>query len=294
MNQRRGLVTALLLTWFAVMGVCAEDTASNLKYSKELRFQSEGSWLPALFYGAAGAGPHPTVILLHGYPGNEKNLDIAQGLRSAGYNVMFFHYRGAWGAEGEFGFLNAEADVQAAITFLTDSEQAEALRIDVERVSLVGHSMGGHMAIAGIQQSQDLQCAVAYDTANIGVTFAADSADGDTQELTEKERAWMAYGDSLFMLRGWSGAKSRQQAVDHRERLDLRNHVAGIGDRGVLLVAADSDVIPVARIENLAEAMKEAQVPVTYVLMKDDHSFNNHRAELLALTREFLDAHCSQ
>ena len=29
-------------------------------------------------YLAAGAGMHPTFVLLHGLPGNEKNLDLAQ------------------------------------------------------------------------------------------------------------------------------------------------------------------------------------------------------------------------
>ena len=32
---------------------------------------------------AAGAGPHPTMLLLHGLPGNERNLDLAQAARRA-------------------------------------------------------------------------------------------------------------------------------------------------------------------------------------------------------------------
>lgn len=65
--------------------------------------------MSGLIYIASGAGPHPTVILLHGYPGNEKNLDLAQSLRREGWNVLFFHYRGAWGSEGEFSLTGAEA-----------------------------------------------------------------------------------------------------------------------------------------------------------------------------------------
>ncbi len=37
----------------------------------------------AMAYIPAGAGPHPTVVLLHGLPGNEKNLDLAQAMRRA-------------------------------------------------------------------------------------------------------------------------------------------------------------------------------------------------------------------
>ena len=83
--------------------------------SPELQFQSEGAHLNAVAYLAAGAGPHPTVLLLHGFPGNERNLDLAQAIRRAGWNVFFFHYRGAWGSGGEFSFGNALEDVRAVI-----------------------------------------------------------------------------------------------------------------------------------------------------------------------------------
>ena len=39
---------------------------------------SGGVGMNALFNLASGAGPHPTVILFHGFPGNEQNLDLAQ------------------------------------------------------------------------------------------------------------------------------------------------------------------------------------------------------------------------
>ena len=139
---------ALVMAMLAFLGsqTLAAESDEYPKYSTELQITSHGSRLPALFYGAAGVGPHPTVILLHGYPGNEKNLDVAQGLRAAGWNVLFFHYRGAWGAEGEFGFLNAEADVLSVIDYLKKTDNAQSLHVDTTAISLVGHSMGGVIA----------------------------------------------------------------------------------------------------------------------------------------------------
>ena len=132
----------------------------------ELTITSEDQRMTGLIYGAAGEGLHPTVLLLHGYPGNEKNLDVAQALRSKGWNVVFFHYRGAWGSEGEFSFLNAEHDVQTVLGYLKDN--AKRLSIDSNQISLVVHSMGGHMAIAGILDNPTVKCAVSYDGANLG------------------------------------------------------------------------------------------------------------------------------
>ena len=51
---------------------------------------------------AAGKEKKETVLLLHGRPGNERNLDLAQVLRRNGRNVIYFNYRGAWGSQGEF------------------------------------------------------------------------------------------------------------------------------------------------------------------------------------------------
>src|SRR5215210_169034 len=70
----------------------------------EVAFQSKGARLNGFLYIAGGKGPHPTVILLHGFPGNERNGDLAQAIRRAGINAFVFSYRGAWGSGGTFSF----------------------------------------------------------------------------------------------------------------------------------------------------------------------------------------------
>lgn len=265
-------------------------TANNVvetkhqKYSSELTIASHDQKLPALYYGAAGAGPHPTIILLHGYPGNEKNLDIAQGMRDAGWNVLFFHYRGAWGAEGEFSFLNAEEDVTSVVKFISSANRAKELKIDPNAISLIGHSMGGHMAISGILDNPEIKCAVTYDTANIGDTFVIENK-------TIKE-SWRQYGDTLFMLKGWNGDKSMSEPVKHQLRLNLINRASKIQERPILMVAANSDVIPIKQIETVTNALRKASGKVEYTVIKDDHSFNNNRNKLLTVTQRFMEEQC--
>ena len=65
-----------------------------------ITFTSSGAQLIGNMLIAPGPGPHPTVLLLHGFPGNENNFDLAHVLRRAGWNVLIFHYRGAWGSQG--------------------------------------------------------------------------------------------------------------------------------------------------------------------------------------------------
>ena len=256
--------------------------------STELTFTSNGSRMSGLIYQASGKGEHPTAVLLHSYPGNEKNLDVAQALRSKGWNVVFFHYRGSWGSEGEFSFINAEKDVQAVLAYLNDTKNATQLRINRQFISLIGHSMGGHMAIAGLLDNPSVKCAIAYDGANLGVNDVGIMADPETTI------PWRAYSDSLFMLKGWSGEKLQQHLTQHAKALNLVNRVDTLNGRPVLLIAADTEVIPMkSHISPLLAALKGTKnSAVSYLLIKDDHSFNNSRNELITATYEFLNSHC--
>src|SRR5580704_5435361 len=57
---------------------------------ESFQIPSHGAMLNTLVYIAEGAGPHPVVLLLHGFPGNEKNLDLAQAIRRDGWDVVYF------------------------------------------------------------------------------------------------------------------------------------------------------------------------------------------------------------
>ena len=89
------LSAALLATSLAAQAQSAPSSAAidqdpapdktNPAAIETFQIPSHGALLNALVYVASGAGPHFVVLLLHGFPGNEKNLDLAQSLRRAGY-----------------------------------------------------------------------------------------------------------------------------------------------------------------------------------------------------------------
>lgn len=120
----------------------AASPASN----RALVVPSQGLGMNALFLLAAGDRPKPTVLLLHGLPGNERNFDLAQAIRRIGWNVLTFTYRGAWGSQGSFSLHHALADTEAAVAFLRLPETAARYRVDPQRIVVIGHSMGGFAA----------------------------------------------------------------------------------------------------------------------------------------------------
>jgi len=155
---RHWIASATLITISMLGPVQAEqpvgsqaDTPAKPAYPASMQtFQipSHGALLNAFVYVAAGAGPHPAVVLLHGFPGNERNLDLAQDIRRAGWDVLYFNYRGSWGSPGDFSFSHAIEDTTASAC-LRQPEMTKLLRLDPSRIVLIGHSMGDFMAVQG-------------------------------------------------------------------------------------------------------------------------------------------------
>src|SRR5689334_9568202 len=114
-------------------------------HNQQLLIPSHGVGMNAVLFVASGKRPHRTVILMHGLPGNERNLDLAQAIRRAGWDVLTFTYRGAWGSPGDFSIANAMEDTRAALDFAR-SPAGEKLGMDPRHIVLAGHSMGGATA----------------------------------------------------------------------------------------------------------------------------------------------------
>ncbi len=157
--------------------------------------------MSGLIYLANGPGPHPTVVILHGFPGNEKNLDLAQAIRRSGFNVVFFHYRGSWGSEGTFSLLQIDDDALAALNFLRDPEVAQRFRVDISKLSLLGHSMGGFGALSAGHLYSTVVCVGAMSPANFAV-YAA-----DINAKAPQIDGFKAYVDGLIMLTGYNMTK---------------------------------------------------------------------------------------
>lgn len=91
------------------------------------------------FYKAAGNGARPTALFVHGVPGVEKNMDIVYHLREAGWNALYFHYRGSWGSGGDYNLLEQGEDIQAALQWILKQPS-----VDKNRLMLIGSSIGGY------------------------------------------------------------------------------------------------------------------------------------------------------
>jgi pimeloyl-ACP methyl ester carboxylesterase len=251
-----------------------------------LQIQSSGQPMNAVYYLAGGPGPHPTVLLLHGFPGNEQNLDLAQAMRRAGWNVLTFHYRGSWGSGGSFSFTHVLEDANAALGFLRNPEAAKTFNADRERIVVVGHSMGGLAAAHLARRNPALTGVGLIDAANMGKAAAG------LKLLPGAARAPIAnriFGD-LGPLAGTSPTALADELADHNADFDYLPWAPEIARVPSLVIGATGQEGRAKEGAALAEAMRKAGGKVTAVEMAADHSFSDHRVALPAAVLDWLAA----
>lgn len=250
-----------------------------------VRVPSGGSLMNGVLYTPSGAGPHPVVLLLHGFPGNEQNLDLAQAMRRAGFAVLTLHYRGAWGSPGAFSFAHAVEDADAAVDFLRDPNNVRGYALDPTRVFVAGHSMGGFMAASAAAHRPAITGLILISAWNIG-------ADGQT--FTDaRARAQALHGefaDDVIPLAGTTADALMDEARDHSAGLNFIGYAAAIASRPVLIVtAADGSY---AQGHRLATAVRQSGGhDVTETAMATDHPFSDHRIALATALVEWLTRH---
>jgi uncharacterized protein len=272
------LVVSLLATSLGAQPrdpVVADPAASDSLHPaalEEIAITSGGARMNGLMLVADGAGPHPLVILLHGYPGNERNLDVAQALRRAGSNVLYFSYRGAWGSGGTFSFANAQADVAAALRWARSPDVAKQLRVDPRRIALVGHSMGGWLAMLGAAADAGVVCAGGIDFADMVVGHGAAAT-------RESDSAFTAYTRWLTAPGGPLRADARPLVASLRAHPEwaLARHAPRLAGRPLLLVSIEENPYH----NDFVSALRGAGARrLTALVWPTDHSFNDRRVEL--------------
>jgi len=96
------------------------------------------------------------------------------------------------------------------------------------------------------------------------------------------------------MLEGWSGEKALTELKENAKALNLVRRVNSLNGRPILLIPADTAVIPMeSHITPLLTALRGTKnSKISYKLISDDHSFNSSRAELITTTIDFLESNC--
>lgn len=242
---------------------------------------SHGAGMNAVLYTAAGAGPHPTLLLLHGLPGNEQNLDLAQAARRAGWTVLTLHYRGSWGSGGTYSFAHCAEDAAVAVAYLRGN--AAKYAVDPTRIAVAGHSLGGIVAARTVADDPKLLGTFLIDPADIAAIGRGFADPKFRQGFLEGE----VRGD-MPPLAGTSEAALMDETAHAGVALDLVATAPALAGRPLEIVGATRGIgqmgaaLAVAATKAGAKQMHAATWPT-------DHSFSDHRIALADLLVRWLD-----
>ena len=250
-----------------------------------IEIESHGEMMNGVIYRPAGSGPFPLVILAHGLPGNEQNLDLAQAMRRAGWAVLTFHYRGAFGSEGKFSIDGALQDMDAVIARAHASDVVVQWNIDPKRIVLMGHSMGGLAAAHASDGAPD----------RLGTALLApwdpSTLAGLLRPKPLAERNAMAvarWGDvSHGRLTGISAEQISADIVDHGERWRLADTASGLMGKPLLIVTATHDQ-PQSKAIALGAALQAKGVKPVTTELDSNHCFDDHRIALEIVVLRWL------
>ena len=245
-----------------------------------------GSDLYGIMYRARGKGAHPTAVILHGFPGHERNFDIGQVLCRAGWNSLIFHYRGSWGSEGIFSFHNVLEDVGTALSFLRDRRKARRLGVDAGRIVLLGHSMGAWAALlTGLadERVEEIGAIAPFNFSALGDL----GRDRLTKKLIERDLIEM-----IRPLKGITVDDVFDQIWGAGDDFDISLRCSDLKGKRVLLVGAERDTVSIPEIHHIPieDALKgNDQVDLTDVMIGSDHSFTDRRIALSRAVLEWLE-----
>ena len=233
-----------------------------------LHIPSHGVLINGLVYSPPGAGPHPTLVICHGLPGNEKNLDLAQAVRRAGWNAVTFNYRGSWGSPGVFRFVQNVDDAEAVLAYLRDPKYSAELGVETKRLAIAGHSMGGWVTALTAARDHTLIGAVLISAGDMGRL-------GDMPH----DQLVAVMADNMEGLAGVTAESMADEIQVHAKAFRLQNAAAALTQTRLLALTSDDGLA--SDTDSLVEAIKtNGGTLATSYHVATDHGWSDHRIAL--------------
>jgi dipeptidyl aminopeptidase/acylaminoacyl peptidase len=239
--------------------------------------------IPAFFSLPADAreSETPVVVDIHGGPEAQRRPQfnpITQYLLDAGYGVFEPNVRGSTGYGKAYTHLDdrenrmdSVADIESGVEWLSNHSM-----VDADRIAVMGGSYGGFMTLAALTEYPDLWAAGVDIVGIADFTTFLENTGSWRRALREAEYGSLA--DDRAMLESIS-------PLTRIERIDAPLFV---------LHGANDPRVPVGEAEQVAERVREQDIPVETMIFEDEgHGIvkRDNRIDAYTEIARFLDEH---
>jgi len=242
---------------------------------ENVSFESDGYTLLGRVYRPEAPGRFPAVTLCHGFPGDERNTDLAEEMAFNGTVFFIFYYRGAWGSEGEYSFRWLEVSARDALRHLKSLPY-----VDPDRVGVIGYSLGTLPAVVTMGEGGVKAGAFMSPFADYGMLVPDEAVDYVASVNFESGKGKLnapgveSYKDDINWVR------------EERNPLILIKKV----DVPVLFVVGSADkLLPPEHSEALYDAANEPKKLV--VIEGANHLYSDHRIPLMQTVMAWFREH---
>jgi uncharacterized protein len=241
-----------------------------------IELRNNGVKLDAKFFQTNKTNKAPSVILLHGFPGNQSSpLGLAERLNNAGFNILVFNYQGSYLSEGNFSFDNCIDNVSAALNFLLDPKIQTKYNIDTSKIVVCGYSFGGTIAIESAMYNNKIKniISIANDDHSISIKKAS-------KDLEFRENYLQFVGKSFEPSGPFRGDLKAQMElnIQNVDRYDLEKNADNLRTKKVLFIVGWQDRTSLIEVNTLPLYRKLQQLNAENISIKgfeSDHRFNN-------------------
>jgi len=238
-------------------------------------FVSSGISLYGQIYLTQGKGTHPTVLYARGFPDSTGSNDIARVLRRAGYNVMFFNYRGTSSMGGVFSEQHAYEDLRAALEFLRSDSSAKELGVDPDNIILFGYSFGGPIALRLAAEDVKIRAVIHMDGTDLR----------GFRDISPTDKALWDQESTSSLVPSATGKQINDDIVAHLQDWDPAHYAEGLAGKYVFLAwASKASSQQVENVPSLSELFSKRS-HLTSAIFNTDHGFTDKH---IALTRSIL------
>lgn len=241
-------------------------------------FENEGQRLVGVLHKPEGEGPFATVCFFHGFTGNKAEahrifVEAAEELVKRGLAAFRFDFRGSGDSEGDFEKMTFSSELSDALKALTYLRS----RSDVQKLAVLGLSMGGAMAATVSGLVEDLEAVVLWSA----VGNFMDCYVGDNLKAAAENGFPIDWGGYLI------GKCFVDDIVEHRPFANIAKNKAPV----LIIHGTNDNAVQTEQAYEYAKVLAKNNIPhKLHIISGADHCYcrRDWKNEVIKESADFL------